>query len=143
MYKRDSSKMFVFRQLRDFLEKEKMVLIYESCVRSMMEYAAPLLVELNVGLSEKIEKIQRRAHSIICRKLHCDCVKFVPLSYRRKIIGYRLFQTLIHDATHPLHHLELPILRHSRKYQLPVLRTSLRSRSFIISMSKLFNSGFL
>lgn len=142
MCKKASSKMYVLRQLKPFITKELLIQIYQSCVRSVLEYGAPLFPGLNVGLSYEIDKIQNRAHRIICETWHCDCHNFVPLTYRRKIIGYRLFLEIMSDSTHPMHSLLLPRLQFSGQFQLPKLTSTAFEQSFFINMSKMYNSGF-
>ena len=47
MLKKSSSRLYVLRQLRPFLSRSELVLIYYNCVRSILEYAAPVFVDLN------------------------------------------------------------------------------------------------
>ena len=141
MCRKASSRLFALKQLHDFLPKRHLVLMYQNCVRNILEYAAPLLIGMNRSLEIDMERIQKRAHIIICG-LHCRCSSFVPLSYRRNILSYKLFLSLISDPEHPLHHISLPVMPHSKKFRLPVVKTALRRKCFIISMSKLYNGGF-
>lgn len=137
-----SSKMYVLYQLKKFVTKGQLVLVFQSCVRSVLEYCAPIFTNLPIGLTNDLEKIQNRAHRIICGSSQCDCGHFLPLSYRRQVIAFKLFLTIIKDSSHPLHRLLLPRMKHSGNFRLPNITSNSFEQSFIIAMSKMFNSGF-
>lgn len=139
--KKASSRLFALRQLRDFLPKKHLITVYQNCVRSILEYAAPLCRSMKRSSEIDIERIQHRAHIIVCG-LHCKCSDFVPLSYRRTILSYKLFLALISDPNHPLHHLTPPVMSYSKSFRLPVIKSALRNNSFLVAMSKMFNAGF-
>lgn len=139
--KKSSSRLYILRQLKDYLPRNELLLIYQNCIRSVLEYGAPLFVNLSTGLSNDIERIQRRAHIIICGSRECTCNNFIPLDYRRIVIGFKLFQSIMADKQHPLHHLLLPTLPTTGQFRLP-LSSSSHGRSFMTCMSKMFNSGF-
>ena len=140
--KKASSKMYVLHQLKQFVTKEKLIVIFQSCIRSILEYCSPLFTDLNVGLCKELEKIQNRGHFIICESWHCDCSNFVPLSYRRLIIAYKLFLTIMKNENHVLHHFLFTKMKHSGQFRLPSLRSTSFEQSFFVTMSKLNNSGF-
>lgn len=137
-----SSRTFILRQLKPFLDKQDMISIYCACIRGILEYCAPLFVNLNASQSNTLERVQKRCHRIICGSSSCSCTHFVPLDYRRIVLGWKLFMQLITDVNHPLHHLLPPKLTFSNKYVIPIGANSIVKRSFLMVMVKLFNSGF-
>lgn len=140
--KKASSRIFVLRQLKPFFDSKQLFTIYCSCIRSIMEYCAPMFVGVNVSNSRLIEQIQDRCHRIICGSCNCNCSLFVPLEYRRLILGWKLFQKLTSCSDHPLHLISLPRLHNSRNFRLPLCTNSMLKNSFIVVMSKLENSKF-
>ena len=140
--KRASSRLYILRQLRDYLPPSELTVVYQNCIRGLLEYGAPLFVDLPRTLVDKLEQIQNRAHFIICNAHHCECAKFTPLEYRRKIIGFKLFQKIMANIDHPLYHLIPSVLPYSGKLRLPISKSAQRSRCFISSMTRLYNSDF-
>ena len=56
------------------------------------------------NIIEKLEKLQHRAHRIICGTRDCKtCV--IPLKERRIALGLRLFGKLTSNENHPLHNI--------------------------------------
>lgn len=139
--KKSSSRLYVLRQLKPFLNKNELFRIYEACIRSILEYGSPLFVNLQSNQSSLLDKVQSRSHKIICG-LSCKCSSMVPLSYRRTMCGYKLFKRVTSDPYHSLHHIILPILPNSGKFRLPTVSNSIQQHSFVITMSKLSNTGF-
>lgn len=128
-----ASKLSVIRQLKPFLGESDLVIIFNSCIRSVLEYAAPLFVNLQIKQQDLIERIQQRAHKIICGDSDCDCANFIPLNYRRLMLGMRFFKSLVYDESHPLHYLT---------YRTPMVKNKQRATSFIVTMTQLANDGF-
>ena len=140
--KKASSKLYVLRQLKPFLPFDGLIQVYNNCIRSILEYCAPVLVSTGAANTMALERIQKRSHKIICGDSDCLCGNFIPLNYRRAIIGFNMFSSLIEDSDHPLHHLTPRRLRYSKKFCVPVCKSALRSNSYIVSMIRLYNSGF-
>ena len=140
--KRASSRLYVIRQLRDYLPTSELTLVYQNCIRSLLEYGAPLFSDLPRKLVIKLEQIQRRAHFVICNTHDCECLNFVPLEYRRTILSFKLFESILGNNEHILHHLLPSVMPYSGKFRIPISRTALRSKCFIIQMSRLHNSNF-
>lgn len=142
--KKASSRLYVLRQLKPYLPLDGLIKIYENCIRSILEYCAPLLVGTSAANCSAIERIQDRAHKIICgvSASECTCSHFVPLSYRRMIIGFKLFISFIQHRDHPLYHLTPRRLVFSNNFCIPVCKSALRGNSYIVNMIRLHNSGF-
>lgn len=137
-----ASKLSVLRQLKPFLDQGELVTIFNCCIRSILEYAAPLFVNLHCKQRDLIEKVQRRAHTIVCGDSNCTCSNFIPLYYRRLMLGIRLFKSFVHDSSHPLHYLTPESNTYSRTFRMPLIRNSQKAKSFIVTMIQLANDGF-
>lgn len=142
IFRKASSRMYVLRQLKPFLVKDQLFDIYCACIRSVIEYCCPLFVSLRSHQSKLLEKVQDRCHRTLCGSSNCTCHLFVPLNYRRILLGWKLFETLVNDINHPLHCLSLPRLPVSGKFRIPKSSNSLLHDSFIVVMSRLSNNGF-
>ena len=139
--KKATSRMNVLRRLKPFVSGDFLMQIYYGCIRSILEYCAPLFLNLHEYQSSAIERVQRRCHRIICGS---DCRRpcFIPLDYRRTVLAYRLFLSIVRNTSHPLYKCVPDIMPRSRKYQIPLCLTAARSKAFFIAMSKLANDGF-
>ena len=140
--KRAASRIFIIKQLKPLLDKHDLVLIYNNCIRSILEYAAPLFAGLNSSNAAILENVQNYCHRIICGTSRCSCSHFVPLFYRRVIIGLKLFDSLVNNADHPLHHLRPRVLQHSGMFCMPACNSVIQSTFFMVTMIRLSNSGF-
>jgi len=76
-----SRRLYALYVLRNVLEKKHLIRVYEALVRSILEYCSPLFIGLNGKNSDLLEKVQRRAHKIICNS-NCNC-NFQSISDRR------------------------------------------------------------
>ena len=115
--------------------------VYYGCIRSILEYCAPLFVDLFTFQSDSLEKVQNRCHRLLCGS-DCSCSYFVPLKYRRIILAFKLFLDIAKDTSHPLFRHIPSLLPRTQNYRIPMCSSSFGSKSFFISMCKLANSGF-
>ena len=116
-------------------------MVYCACIRSVLEYCGPLFVNLAKYPSDLIDNIQDRCHRIICGSASgCQCSLFVPLNYRRTILGWNLFQKILSNEEHSIHGLLYPRLPHTNNFRFPISSNCLLQHSFVYCMSKLFNS---
>ena len=139
--KKATSRMNVLRRLKPFVSGDFLMQIYYGCIRSVLEYCAPLFINLHEYQSCAIERVQRRCHRIVCG-LDCRRPCFIPLDYRRIVLAYRLFLSVVRNASHARHNCGPEIMPRSRKYQIPLCLTAARSKAFFNAMSKLSNDGF-
>lgn len=140
--KKASSKLSVLRQLKPFVDRISLITVYQCAIRGVLEYAAALFVNLQQKESDQLDRVQDRAHKIICGSSSCDCAYFIPLHYRRLIIGLKLFNKLVADISHPLHHLRPKLNHYSNSYRMPRISGSIRHKAFLTTMIRLANSGF-
>ena len=82
--------------IKDLLyTKENLWKIFNTLIRSILEYVYPIFINLPTEISLNIESIQKRAHKIICGysnyKTCTDCV--LPLlKDRRTMLSLKLFK---------------------------------------------------
>ena len=72
----------------------------------------------------------------------CTCSLFLPLDYRKSIMGFKLFCALVAGKKHPLHHLAPHKLRVLGKFCIPFCTSAQRRNTCSFAMSQLANSGF-
>ena len=80
--------------LRSYLHKHDLATVYKSIVLSILNYA--LYIHLPLHLSEKIEKLGKRMHNIICHY----CCKYHSTVRRENAIN--LYQKANEDPDHKL-----------------------------------------
>jgi hypothetical protein len=131
-----SRRLYALRILKPSLTKNEMVMMYNSLVRSHLEYCAPLLLGLSVTCSDKLERLQKRFHRLICGKF-CRESCLEVLKDRRQTLSLRFLQK-VSDSNHVLHHL-LPSRLPSGRFRLPPRRTTRRCRSFLPLVCETYN----
>lgn len=134
-----SSRLRIIRILRNFLTIQELSKVYNACVRSVLEYNCEVFVGLNGKNSKRLERINKRAHRIICGK-SCRCTLFPPLNVRREAKAMKTFLSLKKED-HVIHHLFPDILTRSRHLKLSFINTSLRAASFVPYCSRRFNES--
>ena len=112
---------------------------YCTVIRPVLEYCAPVF-------HHDLERIQKRALSIISSGLsYTDNLMKLNISSlrdRRLKLCKKLFQSVISDTEHKLHHLLPPKntsaynLRRQRSFDCPTTRTNRFRNTFVVSMSK-------
>ena len=71
-------KIFLLSKLRNDISKKDLIKIYSAFILTSLEYCSALFVGLNNQLSERLEKIRRKCHRIVCGS-ECSCGCFTPL----------------------------------------------------------------
>ena len=132
-----SRRFFILRVLRRSLSDTNLRLVYFALLRSVLEYCAPLFVSLASVDSNRIDRIQRRFHRLLCGE-GCNCLILPSLSDRRDVISFNFFRKLL-KSNHVLHYL-LPPISPTGRFILPLRRTVRRSKSFILHMSSVYNA---
>ena len=127
--KKASQRLYVLRQLKPSMTKADLIVLYNGFIRSTLEYCCPILIGLTRLNSNLLEKVQRRAHKIICGS-SCPCDSFESLGDRRTNQALKCFLAM-GDKTHVLHHLHPQLLSSGKRFSFPVCRTSRRANSFI------------
>ena len=140
-------RLYLLKQLqRAGVDEHHLIDFYNACIRSVVEYACEVFhSSLPAYLSEELERVQRRAMSIIFpgMKYKEALQQGHPHSLydRREYLCTKLFQQIEQDPCHKLKTL-LPNLNTSidslqtvRKYTLPLIKTDRFKNSFIPSQA--------
>ena len=135
--KKASRMFFVLRQLKNFLPKSLLFKIYYALIRSRLEYCSTVFVGVSTTESDRMEKIQKRCHAIICGE-GCSC-ELPALRSRREKMALRIFCDMQHPE-HILHELFPAFLPHGRRLAFPLVRTNRRSKSYVPFCIQLYNS---
>ena len=100
--KKASQRLYFLRILKKDLSKSELWNVYYTLIRSLLEYAAPIFLSLPQHIVSSLDKLQRRAHRIICGYgIDCTC-EIDNLTFRRSATALKLFKKLKTSVTHPL-----------------------------------------
>ena len=140
--KKASKRMFFLVQLkRAKVSRHELILFYTSCIRSLLTYASPVFFyALPIYLKEDLERVEKRALSIICPGLaYREALKFLHID---SILDYianlckKTFSSIANDPAHRLYSM-LPFsgpsrynLRLKRRFVIPNCRTERLKNSF-------------
>jgi hypothetical protein len=127
--KKASQQIYILKKLRTLLPSNELVKIYNAVILSVIEYCAPVMVGMSKRNSDRIERIRRRCHRVVCGN-ECQCNAFETISVRRLKQAIKFFQsmTLSHNLLNPLIPSKLPRTHH---YMIHFISTTSRMRSFI------------
>ena len=133
-------RLYTLRILSNIISKDNLILIFHSLVRSVLEYCSVVLVGLNHKNSTLLEKIQRRAHHIICKSF-CAC-NIQSLESRRILVANKLLLKASNNNLHVLNCIVPPKsqIREDRFIQ-PFSRTARRAKSFFPFTVDAFNNS--
>ena len=131
-----SRRLYALRIIRNSLSKDQMTLVFNSLVRSLIEYCAPLFLGLSSKNSSKLDRLQKRFHRLICGK-SCTYLCLQSIRERREILSLRFLDNVM-KPNHILHSL-LPHMFNSGRFCLPPRRTTKRSLSFFPLICEIYN----
>ena len=135
-----SRRLYALRILKPLLDHQTLVHVYKGLILSIIEYCSPLFVGMSAQNASILEKIQRRAHVIICGESRCcQCISFPNLEERRKIASIKLLLKICNFPSHPLHELCPKKSLRSKKFIQPQSVTSRRRNSFFPLTTALAN----
>ena len=135
-----SSRLHLLRVLKSIVNKQELIVVYKSLIVSVLTYAAPVFVGLSSELSKRVEKVQRRAHRIICGS-RCLCSMFPPIHEILFQQAVQLLRTAEESQFHPLHRLVPQRLPNTRRFRQPSANTDRRLKSFVPFISCALNVG--
>ncbi|MEL7308530.1 MAG: reverse transcriptase family protein, partial [Pseudomonadota bacterium] len=138
-----SQRLFLIRLLKSQVNQEEICIAFNSLVRSILEYCAPLFIGLSKCRAQKLEKVVFRFHRLICGDDYktCKVHNFENLHERRKRAAMKLFNKSL-SKTHVLHHIS-PVISPSGRILLPLTKTNFRLNSFFEQTSRIFNHNFV
>ena len=132
--------------MRDIVPAAELHMIYVAIIRSLFEYASPVFIGLNKKLSDRMSKIDRRAHRIIRSKSNDDATKLCECNHstlyeRRLCIAEKLFASIEKSGTsHLLFHCLPRVLSNSNQYSVPFASNNKYFNSFFPYMVRHINS---
>jgi len=131
-------RLHTLRILKSFAPKKTLFEVFNASVLSVVLYASPLFPNLPTSIVNRMDKLIKRAHRIICGP-ECTC-SFMPDVHkiRRKATHDLLLKC--ENSEHPLHLLVPPRMPNSQKFRLPYCATSRRLNSFFPQACILANS---
>ena len=140
-----SRKMYALRVLRPLLSNEELAAIYFGLIRSVLEYASPAFVNLPKYLEEKINRIQKRAHWLVCRTHPdiCACDMFQSLRDRRLKASMKLFTKASLDSEHILYDVLPSRSKRTGRFTQPSSSSSRHLSTFVPFVTSLINHTFV
>lgn len=138
-----SKRLYVLRILRSVLTHDQLIVVYNSIVRSLLDYASPVYLNPGSVQDNRSERVCKRAFKIIhgFDVRDCDKCDFFNLHKRRQELALRLLRKALINPNHVLHHL-LPKTSHrSQRLILPHVTSSRRLNGFVIASALLYNSS--
>jgi hypothetical protein len=136
-----SQRLYVLRILKPIFSHDKLILVFNAIILSVIDYASPVFLNCGVGLNSKLLAICKRAFRVIhgydvseCKECHMS-----DILNRRKTLAMKLFKTALFDKDHILHDLLPQVSRRSHRLTLPHVRTTRRMESFILHCAILYN----
>ena len=78
---RASKRFHVIRVLKKIVSVSDLKMIYHALITALLLHGSPAYGHLNKGLILKLERLQKRAHRLICG-VGCSCADFPPIERR-------------------------------------------------------------
>jgi hypothetical protein len=136
-----SRRLHILRRLRGLIPRSQLNLVYESIVRSLLDYACPVFTKLNKKNSKTLQNVENRAHKIIAFGSTEGITNYGTVEERRKELARRLWLKIESNDNHILCSLMPHKLSRSQKYFLECCRTDKLNNSFFPLMARLFNNN--
>ncbi|KAK2547644.1 hypothetical protein P5673_032341 [Acropora cervicornis] len=141
---------FLIQLKRARVSKNDLCLFYVTCVRSVIDYAAPVFhYSLPAYLMQELESIQKRAMRIICAGIEYQyalvLVNLPTVTKHHNDICRRTFESICNDSGSKLKKLLPPLhkckykLRHTHTFNEPRCKTNRAKNSFIMASCSLAN----
>jgi hypothetical protein len=127
---RASRRLYAIRVLRTFLNKHDLKLVYDALITSLITYASPVYGHLSATLMTKLERLQKRAHRIIC-DVNCNCNVFEKVESQFNAAAISFLLKCERHKSHPLHGKIPPRMIRTNHFMLPASRTERRIRTFL------------
>ena len=135
---------FLIQLKRARVSQKDLCLFYVTCVRSFIDYAAPVFhYSLPAYVMQELERIQKRAMRIICPGIEYQhalmLVNLPTVEKNHNDICRRTFESICDDSGSKLKKLLPPLheckykLRHTRTFNEPRCKTNRAKNSFIMA----------
>jgi len=137
---RCNRRMYTLRMLRPICTQQQLLSIYYNLIRSVLDYACPLFVQLPDNVSAVVNRTIKRCHKII-HSPNCTCNLFESYDSRRHKLAKKLFQAAEDNHNHPLHSL-IPVNNtRTGNYLIEFTSTSRRQSTFHIATAIMLNNN--
>ena len=139
--KKLSQRLYVLRILKPVMSHDKLVLVFNAIILSVIDYACPVFLNCGICLSSKLVAICKRAFRIIhgYDVRSCPNCNMLDIEDRRKQLSLKLFKTALFSCDHVLHDILPPFSCRSNRLVLPFVRTTRRLNSFVCSCALMYN----
>ncbi len=134
---RASKRLHVIRVLKPIVSTSELKIVYHALITSLMTYGSPVYGQLSRKLLSRLEKLQKRAHRIICGA-KCLCPDFVTMEQRFRDAISKFLLNCEKCPSHPLHD-RVPTKSVRNFYVLPHFRTEKRLKTFFPYATRLHN----
>ncbi len=135
---RASRRLHVIRVLKAVVSTSELKIVYNALITSLIMYGSPVYGQLNRKLMLRLERVQKRAHRIICG-VPCDCKDFLPIEHRFREAASNFFLKCEQYPSHPLHE-QVPKKSVRNVFILPHCRTEKRLQTFFPYATRLRNN---
>jgi len=137
--KKASRHLHLLRILRPFIKKDDLTIIYYSMIQSIIDYGSQLYVGAITNVdNEKINKLVRRAHRIICGN-ECQGNCLPDQVVRRHQKSLKLFSLAILDINHVLNSIIPQRFPSGHRLNVSFTASSRALHSFINYMTIYYN----
>jgi hypothetical protein len=143
VYKKANQKFHVLKLIKPLVTPEDLHKIHNAYIRSILDYCSPVFVKLNRRLSEKLQRIDNRAHRIIFNQdtlRTCTCSKD-NVRTRRELMSLKLFKKIEMNKQHPLHFAVPKKMTYTKHLNVSFCRTQKYQDSFIHYTTLLSNAN--
>lgn len=130
LLKRAARRLYLIRALKNVISDKELIIVYHAVVTSLLLYAAPVYGRVPDTLLNKLQRLQNRAHAMICGK-NCTCVHFLPIADIFRSAGLKFLEKCERTVSSPLHKLVPPRLPRCGQFRIPSCTTSRRLHSCI------------
>lgn len=141
MNKKMCQRLHILRVLKNHVSRKELHQVYTAIIQSISDYCCPVFVNLPAKLTNKLKKVEKRAHRIIFgNERNCTC-NMDGFTQRRVKLSEDLFKKILDTEDH--------ILRENMPRTLPVsgrlsnftCRTNKRMHSFFPYLTMLTNGS--
>lgn len=124
--KKCAQRMYILRRMKSVTSDEEFMIIYNSLIRSLIEYACPAFIGISCDGSKRLQNIENR-----CLKIK-GISSSTTLVARRRTMALKLFSSLSaqHTFVAEMSQTQLP----SGRLNVPFSRTIVRRNSFLPKM---------
>ena len=138
--KKASRTLYNFQVLKKSLSKDQLLMLYNSVARSILEYASPLFVGLSSMKTQRLERVQKRLHRLLCGS-GCKKQTLPALDERCQKSSTKLLRKILSKG--PPFYSIAPEVPPTGRVILPNIQTTRRKTSFFPADGIIINDTFM